>query len=601
MGKIIETKISNFAGGISDDLREPSAAGCGMVKHFDIFSNPNKLTPYRSTEADTATNVSSTDAEQYDIKDFQLGSDGKLYGLGKEATGYPKVLKKANPTTGNWLSSGGGNASTAEGEGNAARVSGAFIEWQSAFWFFQGTTQLAKCTLAGVITNAVATVGTITTVAQGIIGQDNNLYMFYNNKVVRVTPAGAATDNVLTAIPSDMRITSVAYYGSYLAIACAYGTSATASPTGRSQVFIWDMVTDTTVEDVVDWGDGALMILGNVEGRLVGVSNKYLETPSGLTSLAVGRGSMVVRMWAGGTPQVMKEVVGNQSVTLGRFIRNKVLKDNKIYWVASVPHHLSTSTESTYHVGIWCFGRKNRNSDFSLSLDFIEEAIDTSNFYINSFGNAGNYWFINHSTGGKVTKTDDTATYSFDSIYESQIFNGGEASKKKKLIGVTVDTVYLPADGTVTLKYRQDEETAWTQIFEESTDSSISHSAINIEKRTATMTIASPAVVTANFHGLAAGDAIYFTTSGALPTGVTANTTYYVISTGLAANTFQFSATSGGSAVNTSGTQSGTHTLYRRVANLPEYKEIQFRIESTGGAEITGLRFREELLDKDVY
>jgi len=80
---------------------------------------------------------------------------------------------------------------------------------------------------------------------------------------------------------------------------------------------------------------------------------------------------------------------------------------------------------------------------------------------------------------------------------------------------------------------------------------------------TATMTIASPCVVTFTSHGLIANDIIYFTTTSALPTGITANTQYYVMATGLTANTFQLSATSSGSAINTSGSQSGVHTLYR--------------------------------------
>lgn len=78
-----------------------------------------------------------------------------------------------------------------------------------------------------------------------------------------------------------------------------------------------------------------------------------------------------------------------------------------------------------------------------------------------------------------------------------------------------------------------------------------------------TITIATPAVVTLNSHGLTANDSIVFTTTGALPTGIVAGTTYYVISTGLTANSFQFSGSLGGSAVNTSGAQSGTHTLAR--------------------------------------
>lgn len=89
-----------------------------------------------------------------------------------------------------------------------------------------------------------------------------------------------------------------------------------------------------------------------------------------------------------------------------------------------------------------------------------------------------------------------------------------------------------------------------------------------------TMTIASPGVVTRTAHRLVAGDQILFTTDGALPTGVTAGTTYYVIATGLTANAFQFSATSGGAAVNTSGTQSGTHTLY--VKNKPQPLSVYY-------------------------
>ena len=75
---------------------------------------------------------------------------------------------------------------------------------------------------------------------------------------------------------------------------------------------------------------------------------------------------------------------------------------------------------------------------------------------------------------------------------------------------------------------------------------------------TVTMTIASPAVITWNAHGLAANTPIVFTTTGALPTGITAGTVYYVLSP--TTNTFNISATAGGAAINTSGTQSGTHT-----------------------------------------
>jgi hypothetical protein len=75
---------------------------------------------------------------------------------------------------------------------------------------------------------------------------------------------------------------------------------------------------------------------------------------------------------------------------------------------------------------------------------------------------------------------------------------------------------------------------------------------------TVTITIASPGVVTWTAHGFRNGSTIVLTTTGALPTGFTAGTTYFIVNA--AANTFQLSATFGGAAINTSGTQSGTHT-----------------------------------------
>lgn len=75
---------------------------------------------------------------------------------------------------------------------------------------------------------------------------------------------------------------------------------------------------------------------------------------------------------------------------------------------------------------------------------------------------------------------------------------------------------------------------------------------------TCTISIASPAVITMT-NNFVAGQPVRFETTGALPTGLTANTVYYVIATGLTTSSFRVSTTSGGAAVNTSGTQSGTH------------------------------------------
>jgi hypothetical protein len=87
-----------------------------------------------------------------------------------------------------------------------------------------------------------------------------------------------------------------------------------------------------------------------------------------------------------------------------------------------------------------------------------------------------------------------------------------------------------------------------------------------------TMTIASPGVLTWTGHNLAANAAISIATTGALPTGLTAGTTYYVKSV-LDANTFTLSATPGGTVIATTGTQSGVHTL----STVPSGTTVYYR------------------------
>ena len=73
-----------------------------------------------------------------------------------------------------------------------------------------------------------------------------------------------------------------------------------------------------------------------------------------------------------------------------------------------------------------------------------------------------------------------------------------------------------------------------------------------------TMTIASPAVLTTT-EGYTNGDIIYLSTTGALPTGLDVGTPYYVRN--VAGLSFNVSATPSGALINTSGTQSGTHSI----------------------------------------
>lgn len=78
---------------------------------------------------------------------------------------------------------------------------------------------------------------------------------------------------------------------------------------------------------------------------------------------------------------------------------------------------------------------------------------------------------------------------------------------------------------------------------------------------TVTITAANPGVVSWTAHGLQRNNTVVFSTTGALPSGLTAGTIYYVLSSGLATDSFRVAATPGGTAIDTSGGgASGTHT-----------------------------------------
>lgn len=74
----------------------------------------------------------------------------------------------------------------------------------------------------------------------------------------------------------------------------------------------------------------------------------------------------------------------------------------------------------------------------------------------------------------------------------------------------------------------------------------------------ATITNATPAVVTMTGHGLSNGAGVSFSTTGALPGGLTAERTYRVVQA--TTNTFQLATAPGGSSIATTSAGSGTHT-----------------------------------------
>ena len=91
------------------------------------------------------------------------------------------------------------------------------------------------------------------------------------------------------------------------------------------------------------------------------------------------------------------------------------------------------------------------------------------------------------------------------------------------------------------------------------------NASIGVSQSIATFTIASPCVVTLTTV-LINTDAVIFTTTGTLPTGISPGVVYYVLN--VSGTSMNLALTPGGSAINTTGTQTGTHYLSQRAIPL---------------------------------
>ena len=148
----------------------------------------------------------------------------------------------------------------------------------------------------------------------------------------------------------------------------------------------------------------------------------------------------------------------------------------------------------------------------------------------------GSAQFANITAGATFTGSISGTTLTVTAVTGGTISVGQEISGTGITAGTTITALGTGAGATGTYTVSVSQTVASTTIT----------------------AIAAPAIVTVS-SAPSNNDVVIFSTTGTLPTGLTAGTQYYVVNR--TSTTFQVSATSGGAAINTSGyTQSGTHT-----------------------------------------
>jgi hypothetical protein len=213
---------------------------------------------------------------------------------------------------------------------------------------------------------------------------------------------------------------------------------------------------------------------------------------------------------------------------------------------------------TTYATGFTCVGTTDTTIVTAISFNYltISECLKK---LVNTLGAYS--WYVDYNKDVKFTLNGTSnapfnlSDTSQNFIWESLNFNSDISQLRNHIIlrgGTTTGTEYVDykiADGQqntffvgydlVNYDFYKRQATPPTATF--------------------TVTIASPAVFTKVAHGFAVGTILTFTTTGALPTGLSIATNYFIVSVPTA-DTFTVSTTRAGSPVTTSGTQSGTHT-----------------------------------------
>lgn len=510
MTRIYEEKIIKGMT-IANDPRLPS--GAQAITNFDATTFANRLVPYRASESGDAD--ASTLRKQIFTIALRTGTTYSFYALGNKSGSSTlgeftyKNISSGNPTDMDdsaW-------ANTANNQTTSGTIAFHFmVYYKTAGYIYavkaDGNVVQYDPSGSAALTDNVFSLGAYTNPPRALVHRKTDkLYIGFDNFVWSYD--GSVVVNPVITLPNTYYVTSLSEYGGYMAIAVA-----PVSGIGASKVFLWDL--DSSVADfseIIDWGDGDLKILQEVDGLLVGIS---LLNRTG--SRFVDR---VIFRYLNGTNVVKFEEFLDESGTSSVLLPLAFQRiNNRLYFMMSI------KLNGAVREGTWSVGRNNQ----SQSLGIVHERTPNNNTALFSgqlynFFYVGDFLFQSFLTSAtySLTKTVSTASYSTKAIYESQILSGGDNSLTKKLIGVTVTFEPLPTDGQVLLSYKKDEETSFTTIYTHTTLNSVSHSAINIES-----------------------------------TGV----------------------------------------------DLPEFKEITFRIESTGsaaGVNITGGSYKAEVIDSKLY
>jgi hypothetical protein len=447
MTKVI---LNNFSGGVAEDNHEARTNTLAMSRNIDIKSFKNKIVPYPQTNTQTQdASATGTYSNGAVVTTLSNGIQ-RLAFLGKTSSSGPVFYGQSDTTIGGTVL-GYTNGNTATTGYSVAR--GTLVSYKyKLICMGYGVTDAKMYSYDGV-TTTFATVGTISDFPTNISTPnipkpfrhpaDDILYCGVG-RTMGVNNNGSFT--TWANIPTDMWITSLCEYGSYLAIACS-----PRNPGGRSRVYLWDRDTSkTTFAEIIDWGEGELKVLENIDGVLVGISmTNYAFAIKSQMKLSVYQGGVSatpVKTLTATDFELLPGITYSNNLYL-----DKAKKGNELYFYATfqLPSGYVNSQ-------LWVAG-KNRDGEWYLNPD---RYINNTNLItaFNGFDFIGDYVWVGFNSGSfSRTYIGGASSAVYPDSEIKTLVNPKmpieDRKKKKRLESVYISTI---GGGEFTISYSVD-------------------------------------------------------------------------------------------------------------------------------------------------
>lgn len=453
-----KVRINQFNGGLDEDVRSHNTITFKDVKGFDTLTYKHRLTPYGEAESEALSSGSIADKL---ITDVTRDSQGYLVFLGRNSSGSPNSADIIVKDSGTDITD---TLTAAATDSASAYLPNSFVFYKGSYYYIQSNgSGNVRRVISGTWTTSTIGAVDFTSAWSGmpvpkpiIHPMDDILYGGLGQNLFKINNT-TYSDITTVSIPTTHYITSFTDYDAYVAIAAA-----PAFEGDISRVFLWNRDTSlSTFTSNINWGEGALMVLENIGGTLIGISSSEVNYSPVSTYDVTTTKKLTVRVLSGGQAVVIKELVVPSTFSLKNF---KAKTSDRFYFGGD-------NGDALYVV------KKNADGTITVSKDrFVNNgSAYTTLRGFNIFGDYLFTMFDTNSTSGNVLRTKVTSSYTNTSVWETNINPSmplDDRIRLKSLKMVAIGTAPMPANGSVTVYYSVDGE-SYEALFTETTDGRI--------------------------------------------------------------------------------------------------------------------------------